>query len=187
MWGLTPQSQVWIDSVNMVGSSPAAAAYGDGGGPLMPIGCSGVRGVSWEVVEAKSPIMVERADYAPDSAGAGRHRGGPGMEIVLEALGDMDATIVNERSQVPPFALDGGEKGRRNQVLVHTPDGTSQEFVKVTGVHVPAGSRIELKLGGGPGHGPPAERSTEAVLDDVAAGYVTEDAARVTYPHAFAS
>jgi N-methylhydantoinase B len=185
MWGLTPESQVWIDSVNMVGASPAAAAYGDGGGPLMPIGCSGVRGVSWEVVEAKSPILVGRADYAPDSAGPGRYRGGPGMEIVLEALGDMDATIVNERSQVPPFALDGGEKGRRNQVLLHTPDGTSQEFVKVTGVHVPEGSRIELKLGGGPGHGPASERSAEAVLADVAAGYVTEDAARESYPHAF--
>ena len=36
----------------------------------------------------------------------------------------MDLTVVNERSQVPPFALAGGEKGRRNEVLVHTPDGS---------------------------------------------------------------
>jgi N-methylhydantoinase B len=109
------------------------------------------------------------------------------MEIVLEALGDMDATIVNERSQVPPFALAGGEKGRRNQVLLHSPDGTAQEYVKVTGVHVPQGSRIELKLGGGPGHGPAAERDAEAVLADVAAGYITEKAAHAAYPHAFAA
>jgi N-methylhydantoinase B len=153
----------------------------------MPIGCSGVRGVSWEVVEAKSPLLIERADYAPDSAGAGRYRGGPGMEIVLQALGDMDATIVNERSQVPPFALAGGEKGRRNQVLLRTPDGAVEEFVKVTGVHVPEGSRIELKLGGGPGHGPAAERLAEAVLADVAAGYIGEEPVRAAYPHAFAA
>jgi N-methylhydantoinase B len=187
VWGQGESGQVWIDSVNMVGSSPAAAVYGDGGGPLMPIGCSGVRGVSWEVVEAKSPLLVERADYAPDSAGAGRHRGGPGMEIVLEALRDMDATIVNERSQVPPFALDGGRKGRRNQVLVHTPDGNSHEYAKVTGVHLPRGSRIDMRLGGGPGHGPASQRSPEAVHADIAAGYVTEAAARADYPHAFAS
>jgi N-methylhydantoinase B len=59
--------------------------------------------------------------------------------------------------------------------------------VKVTGVHVPQGSRIELKLGGGPGHGPAAERDAEAVLADVAAGYITETAARAAYPHAFAA
>jgi N-methylhydantoinase B len=185
VWGLNPDKQVWIDSVNIVGSSPAAAAYGDGGGPLMPIGCSGVRGVSWEMIEANSPLLIRRADFAADSAGAGRYRGGPAMEVVIEALSDMDGTIVVERSQVPPFALDGGAKGRRNQVLLHTPDGASREYAKVTGVHVPEGSLIELRLGGGPGHGPAAERDPNAVHADIESGYITEAAARETYPHAF--
>jgi N-methylhydantoinase B len=186
MWGLTAEREVWIDSVNIVGSSPAAAAYGDGGGPLMPIGCSGVRGVSWEVIEAKSPLLIRRADFATDSAGAGRYRGGPGMEVVIEALSDMDATIVVERSQVPPFALDGGGQGRRNQVLVRRPDGSAEEHAKVTAVHVPNGSLIEMRLGGGPGHGPAAQRHPAAVKADIAAGYVSEAAARAAYPHAFA-
>jgi N-methylhydantoinase B len=186
VWGLNASKQVWIDSVNIVGSSPASAVYGDGGGPLMPIGCSGVRGVSWEMIEAKSPLLIQRADFAPDSAGAGCHRGGPAMEVVIEALSDMDATIVVERSQVPPFALAGGEKGRRNQVLLHTPGGSPQEYAKVTGVHVPNGSLIELRLGGGPGHGPASERDPDAVRADIDAGYITEAAARDKYPHAFA-
>jgi N-methylhydantoinase B len=97
----------------------------------------------------------------------------------------MDATIVNERSQVPPFALLGAHKGRRNQVLITTPDGESTEYIKVTGVHVPEGSRIEMKLGGGPGHGPLEAREPAAVHADVAGGYLSEAKARELYPHAF--
>ncbi len=186
MWGQDAQDQVWIDSINIVGGAPAAVPYGDGGGPLMPIACSGVRNISWEVWEAKTPMIVEQTEYATDSVGVGRYRGGPGMDVIVRALRPMDLTVVNERSQVPPFALAGGEKGRRNEVLVHTPDGRVTEYSKVTGTHLPAGSRIELRLSGGAGVGPASERPQNAVLADVAAGYLSESRAREKYPHAFA-
>ena len=140
MWGRDAGGSFWADSINVVGGAPAAAAYGDGGGPLMPIGISGLRGMSWEVWEAKTPMVVERADFAPDSAGAGRFRGGPGIDFAVTALREMDLTVVNERSQVPPFALAGGRTGRCNQVLVHAPDGTVEEYTKVTGLHIPKGA-----------------------------------------------
>jgi N-methylhydantoinase B len=185
MWGLDDRDGFWADSINVVGGAPAAAAYGDGGGPLMPIGCSGLRGVSWEVWEAKTPMIVERADFAPDSAGAGRHRGGPGIDLVVRALRDMELTVVNERSQVPPFPLAGGTRGRRNQALVHAPDGTVTEYTKVTGAAVPKGGRVEVRTGGGAGYGPPEERPAGEVHADVAAGYLTEAGARDRFPHAF--
>jgi N-methylhydantoinase B len=185
LWGLNDQEAFWADSINIVGGAPASAVYGDGGGPLMPVACSGVRGISWEVWEAKTPMVVERADFAPDSAGAGRHRGGPGVDLVVTARRDMELTVVNERSQVPPFALAGGEKGRRNQAVVHTPSGERIEYSKVTAVAVSQGSRIEVHTGGGAGYGPAAERPAEAVAADVAAGYLTPEGARAQYPHAF--
>ena len=183
LWGLDASGSFWADSINVVGGSPAAAAYGDGGGPLMPIGISGLRGMSWEVWEAKTPMVVESADYAPDSAGAGRFRGGPGIDFAVTALRDMDLTVVNERSQVPPFALAGGVGGRCNQVLVHTPDGRVEQHTKVTGLHIPAGSRIEVRTGGGAGYGPPEQRSAGDVYADIDAGYLTEAGARAQYPH----
>lgn len=188
MWGLNARGAFWADSINVVGGAPAAAAYGDGGGPLMPVGCSGVRGISWEVWEAKTPMIVERADYAPDSAGAGRFRGGPGVDLVVSALTDMELTVVNERSQVPPFPLSGGHKGRPNCALVRLPNGgATVHYTKVTGARMPKGSRIEVSTGGGAGWGPPEERPAAEVLADVAAGYLTEDGARRQYPHAFAN
>ena len=186
-WGTDESNTFWADSVNVVGGAPAAKVYGDGGGPLMPVACSGIRGASWEVWEAKNPMVVESADFAPDSPGAGRYRGGPGVDFKVTGLVDMDLTIVNERSQVPPFALAGGQKGRRNEAVVHFPDGTSEEYAKVTGVHLPKGSQIEVRTGGGAGWGPPAERPAHDVHADVRAGLLTEDTARRQYPHAFAS
>jgi N-methylhydantoinase B len=184
-WGFDESNTFWADSVNVVGGAPASHVYGDGGGPLMPVACSGVRGASWEVWEAKNPMVVEHADYAPDSSGAGRHRGGPGVDFMVTGLVDMDLTIVNERSQVPPFALAGGQKGRRNEAIVHYPDGTSEEFAKVTGVHLPKGSRIEVRTSGGAGWGPLEERTAGEVHADVRAGLLREETARRLYPHAF--
>jgi N-methylhydantoinase B len=186
MWGLNAHGTFWADSINVVGGAPAAAVYGDGGGPLMPVGCSGVRGISWEVWEAKTPMVVEHADYAADSAGAGRYRGGPGVDLVVSALRDMELTVVNERSRVPPFALAGGCKGRPNRAFVCLPDGTVVDYTKVTGARMPEGSRVVVHTGGGAGWGPPTERPGEAVHADVTAGYLTEAVARQQYPHAFA-
>ena len=185
-WGLDRNDQPWIDGINVIGGAPAAPQYGDGGGPLMPIACSGVRGLSWEVWEAKTPMLVEQTEYATDSFGVGRHRGGPGMEIVVKALRPVEITLINERSQVPPFALDGGEKGRRSAVFVESADGEVREYIKETALPVPEGAKIRLSLSGGPGVGPASDRPAEAVLADVAAGMLSEERAREKHPAAFA-
>jgi N-methylhydantoinase B/oxoprolinase/acetone carboxylase alpha subunit len=54
-----------------------------------------------------------------------------------------------------------------------------------TRVKVPRGATLEIRTGGGGGHGPPAERDAQAVLDDVRDGYTSETFARTHYPHAF--
>ena len=41
-----------------------------------------------EVWEAKNPWLLERSSSRPDSGGAGRHRGGLGVDMVFQALED---------------------------------------------------------------------------------------------------
>ena len=48
-----------------------------------------------------------------------------------------------------------------------------------------AGTRIVPASGGGGGYGSPSERDPDAVHDDVREGYISEEAARASYPHAF--
>ena len=185
MWGSDAQGRFWADSINVVGGAPAAAEYGDGGGPLMPVGISGLRGMSWEVWEAKTPMFVEQADFAPDSAGAGRYRGGPGIDFAVTALRDMDA----DRGQraLPGAAVRARRRGYRalQPGGRSRPDGTIEQYTKVTGAHIPKGTRIEVRTGGGAGYGPPEERPPDEVRADVQAGYLTEAGARAQYPHAY--
>lgn len=131
-------------------------------------------------------MLVENTEYAQDSPGVGKYRGGPGMDIVITALRPMEITLVNERSQVPPFALEGAEKGRRSAVFVKTPDGEVNEYAKETALPLPEGTELQLLMSGGSGVGPASERSVEAVRADVAAGVYSEQRAREKFPAAFA-
>jgi N-methylhydantoinase B len=45
---------------------------------------------------------------------------------------------------------------------------------------------VQVESGGGGGYGSPTERDRQAVLDDLREGYLSEEAARAQYPHAFA-
>ena len=58
-------------------------------------------------------------------------------------------------------------------------------FGKATRLHCPRGSTLELTCGGGGGYGPPDEREPDQVHSDIVEGYVSEQAARADYPHAF--
>ena len=64
------------------------------------------------------------------------------------------------------------------------PDGTVKPVAKATGLSLPKGSTYDsLRRGGGS----PSERDPQAVHSDVREGYVSEEAARRDYPHAFDS
>ena len=94
-------------------------------------------------------------------------------------------TTVIERTKTPPWALAGGGVGRTNRASLTRPDGSSRALAKATRVRVPTGSVLDMQTGGGGGYGPPSERSVDEVRADIREGYVSEAAARATYPHAF--
>jgi N-methylhydantoinase B len=152
---------------------------------MMHISCSGTRNNAIEVWEARTPFLTEKVEFAEDSGGAGRFRGGPGLDVHYRALRDLFVTIPWERVKSAPFGLFGGADARPNQVVIEYPDGTSRSFTKASAVFVPKGSLVRLETGGGGGVGDPSERDPERVHEDIADGYVSETAARRDYPQAF--
>lgn len=165
-----------------------ASIMGDGPPPLTHITCSGGRNTPAEVFENKFPsLTVERVELVPDSGGAGKFRGGLGIDIYYLALNDIKVTIGHERQKTPPWGLHGGKQGRPNTIRHRQLDGTFGRIYKVTDLDVSQGSVIEVSLGGGGGFGPPVERDPQAIYNDIHQGYVTEAAARIDFPHAFKS
>src|SRR5258705_1967461 len=69
-----------------------------------------------EQAEFKFPIVVERYALVPDSGGAGRRRGGLGVERVGRARTNIQVNNQSERAPCPPWGLDGGLEGTRKTV-----------------------------------------------------------------------
>jgi N-methylhydantoinase B len=135
-----------------------------------------------EVVESRIGSMrVLRYGLRQDSGGAGRQRGGLGIERVYELLAPAFITFSLERAVTPPWGLWGGKDGAVNGVEITALDGAVRRVRKATQHAVDKGEVVRIMSGGGGGYGPPSERDRAAVARDVAEGYVSADAARRDY------
>jgi N-methylhydantoinase B len=183
MWGYRDKDgEPWCDGQALpVGQG--GSAHGDGISFChTTVGAQRISPV--EVWEQKWPLITECEEFITDSCGAGEFRGGPGLRVVYRALEDFHATATIERTQFPPWGIDGGLPASPNDHKVHYPDGSKSKRTKFTGEFVPRGSRIETLTGGGGGYGDPTKRSRERVAADYHGGYISADYVRRNYPQA---
>ena len=136
----------------------------------------GIRSPSIEVTEERFPFFIRRHELRPDSAGAGRWRGGLGAVCDLEYEGEGVARLntAGDGVIVPPFGLFGGEPGEPHLYKIVS-NGTDRILrSKETGVLVNPGDRIVCLSSGGGGYGAPEQRAETSVRWDLRNGYCTE-------------
>ena len=154
----------------------------DGESALIIFAGSTARNNPVEVVESRvSTMRILKYGLRQDSGGAGRYRGGLGIERVYQLLADAFITFSLERKATPPWGLNGGIDGAVNDVEITGPDGAVRHVRKVTQHPIAPGEVVRILTGGGGGWGLPAERDPEAVRRDVREGYVSAEAARRDY------
>ena len=154
----------------------------DGESAMIIFGGSTARNNPVEVVESRIGSMrILRYGLRQDSGGAGRLRGGLGIERVYELLAPTFITFSLERKATPPWGLWGGTDGAVNGVEITAPDGAVRHVRKATQHAIAQGEIVRIMTGGGGGYGPASERDRAAVARDVAEGYVSAEAARRDY------
>ncbi len=140
-------------------------------------------GIAVEIIEREFPVVVEELDLVPDSAGAGRFRGGLSVRKQYYFRGDADVMIRTNRHTVYSYGLDGGQQGGMPVSILTAADGTRTTMEEESHVHVQvhAGDRLVHESGATGGHGRPELRDRHRLEADVAAGHLTPEGIRKIY------
>jgi len=141
-------------------------------GPL-PIGLA--QFPKLEASEHDFPLRWDALEIRPDSAGAGRWRGGPGSVFRFKPLVPMTVAFLGDRARFAPFGVVGGQPAALTEIAIRNRDGLigGPGASQVKGVKVEPGDIIEMKSAGGGGYGNPAERDPAATAADRLDGVVT--------------
>ena len=112
-----------------------------------------------EALEMEYPLLVEEYGLVPESAGAGRHRGGMGLRRTIRVLGD-EATFLGtlERARIAPWGLAGGEPGGRGALILNAgAPGERPLPPKLAGMRLAQGDAVTIVTPGAGGYGRPGD------------------------------
>ena len=159
---------------------------GFAGGDGIANGCSTI-GISKappvEIMEQNFPVLYRRYALHEGSGGAGRHRGGLGLDYEIELLrGEARASFVMDHGRVGPQGVLGGSDGAVNRVEVIRGDDVlvPEHLSKAQDIQLKPGDRVRVRTPGGGGYGLPEERDPQRVAEDVRLGrYAADEAARL--------
>jgi N-methylhydantoinase B len=182
--GINPRSsEFFIANFGPLGGGWGAKQTQDGVSATVCINDGDTHNSPNEQAEAKFPLVVESYRLVPDSGGAGRHRGGLGVERVVRARTAITMNTQIERAHCKPWGLQGGLAGTGNDVALRLGGTWKTDFpnAKVLVAALKAGDAFRIRSGGGGGYGPPREREAELVAEDVRQGYVSVEAAAELY------
>jgi 5-oxoprolinase (ATP-hydrolysing) len=109
-----------------------------------------------EILERRFPVRLERFGVRRGSGGAGRHRGGEGVERRVRFLEPMQAALLSTRRDHAPQGVAGGGAALAGQQRLIAASGAVKELPGCFSVSVQPGDAIEIQTPGGGGYGPAA-------------------------------
>ena len=171
-WGKRENNnEPWADgSPHPIGQG---AFNGGDGITSMHHNSAGTRISPTEIWESRNPWLVNKIELAKDSCGAGKYRGGLGLNLEFEMLEETYVTTVVERTNFPPWGVNNGKAARSNNVILNTKNGK---------LNVPKKTGLKFKTGGGGGYGNPIERSNKKIFNDLKQEYISKEYVEKHYP-----
>ncbi|MBD3207650.1 5-oxoprolinase [Candidatus Bathyarchaeota archaeon] len=135
-----------------------------------------------EAIEVYLPIEFEAYRLRPDSGGAGKYRGGCGIERVW-TLTSSKATlsIMAERTKIRPWGLKGGKPGMTGEYILIRSSGEKINLPSKVTVNISRGDKLIIRTPGGGGYGDVSNRDSRKILQDIENGLVSREAAKSDY------
>lgn len=144
-----------------------------------------------EVFETRFPWIVEEYALRPNSGGTGQFRGGLSNVKQMMCTGEMLVSQMTNKHKLCAWGLKNGGGGALGATLYKKAGNDKWETAveaygkvspsKYSNIPMNPGDRVRVLAPGGGGFGAPADRSQEAIKEDVREGYISEDQARKIY------
>jgi len=129
------------------------------------------------------PLLIHHYGLRQDSGGAGKFRGGTGIEIELETTSPF--TTITSRCMeryifAPPGRL-GGLPGATGYTILNPGAANEKDIGKIDILELAMGDRLRIGTPGGGGFGDPIERPPELVASDCQNEFISLKAATELY------
>ncbi|MBV9818986.1 MAG: hydantoinase B/oxoprolinase family protein [Solirubrobacterales bacterium] len=196
-----PFAAMYLDSLLWGGPAFCDRDGVDSGGAMVILG-GGTQDV--EQQEVGQPLLYLWRREVPDSGGAGRHRGGNGIEFAMTPIDtdEVSGVMATHGTKLPNrTGIFGGLPGscarfeivRGADALSELGRGTTIErldavrgdYEELPGVNaglvIRPGEIVNVRLQNGGGYGDPILRDPDAVREDLRTGAVSDDVARRIY------
>ena len=180
--GVDPKTKRRFVTQSIEGAGWGGRPTEDGESGTVSICQGDVRNGSIEGMEMKVPILIEKRGFRPDSGGAGKYRGGLGLEVHSRGFIDGRWNLEqSDRRNCLPWGLWGGGKGTCSEASVKKPGENNFRVMHGFRTPLPAETEVFMRTGGGGGWGDPLDRDVERVQNDVREGFVSHDSAAQLY------
>lgn len=160
---------------NIIGGGWGGRPFEDGASASVSMCQGDVKNTPIELQELYYPVLYENHALRPDSGGAGKFRGGLGVEVKVKALHDLYVTRNTDRIECPPWGLLGGREALTNLTLIQRNGQKETLPGKFSHLLLRAGESVTFLTAGGGGYGDPTERDASALKRDVVLGYVSQE------------
>jgi N-methylhydantoinase B len=145
-------------------------------------GSFNVENIPVEVNESNYPVVIERLELIPDSAGAGKFRGSCGLRKDIRFLGERGSiSNLSDRHRFQPPGLFGGRPGALGRTVLNPGTPEEQDLHPKAIYPLAHGDLVSVRVSGSGGYGHPRQRDPDLVARDVALGYVSAERAREEY------
>lgn len=181
--GVNPKTNRRFIVQSIEGGGWGGRPFEDGESATVSVCQGDVRNATIEGIELKCPVMIESRKLRTDSAGAGKYRGGFGMETTVRNFvpGTWVCSLPKRDERCPAWGLWGGANGAIGGYQMRRDGEADYGNVLVPRNAVPPDTQMIVQTGGGGGWGDPLERDAELVYADVLEGVVSVTAARECY------
>jgi N-methylhydantoinase B len=181
-FGLDPKTKRRFIVQSIEGGGWGGRPFEDGESATVSVCQGDVRNGSIEGIELKCPVLIESRGLRQDSCGAGKYRGGLGLDVRVRNLVEGKWNFErSRRSKRPPWGLWGGTAGEPSGNLLKLPGEKAFKLITGSNISVSRNSEAIVRTGGGGGWGNPLERVAAMVVEDVAEGLISRQAARELY------